>query len=115
MQVAIFHATLVTAACLIVPVVMLSLLMFVLERLAYDRNSGQYSSVDDDIEVSVPGFGDTVTVEDIGQAFVRIVYFQNLVQYFVDRGYERGKDIQAAPYDWRLAPGNLSYTDLQSA
>lgn len=85
---------------------MLSLLMFVFDcRLTYDKNSDQYSSGDDDIDVNVPGFGDTDTVEDLGQVFVRIEYFHSLVEYFVDRGYERGKDIRAAPYDWRLAPG----------
>eukprot|EP00731_Ephydatia_muelleri_P034178 Em0049g25a len=29
------------------------------------------------------------------------------VEYFVDRGYQRGKSIRAAPYDWRLAADQL--------
>ena len=40
-------------------------------------------------------------------------YFYELVQYFVDRGYERGKSIRAAPYDWRLAPGMLEQTGVR--
>ena len=32
-------------------------------------------------------------------------YFHPMVDYFVDRGYRRGHDIRAAPYDWRLAGG----------
>ena len=34
-----------------------------------------------------------------------IQYFHKTVDYFIDRGYKRGKTIRAAPYDWRLAAG----------
>ena len=73
----------------------------------FDRNSGQYSSTDDDILVSAPGFGDTNSVENLGQDVIPIPYFKDMVEYFVRRGYERGKNIRAAPYDWRLAPGKI--------
>lgn len=74
--------------------------------MAYDSSRDQYSSGDNDITVSVPGFGGTATVEDLGQGVIDVLYFDEFVDYFVNRGYERGKDIRAAPYDWRLAPGN---------
>lgn len=75
-------------------------------RLSFDRNTSQYSSSDDDITVTVPGFGDTNTVEKLSPGLITFSYFEKFVEYFVKRGYERGKNIRAAPYDWRLAPGN---------
>ena len=32
-------------------------------------------------------------------------YFHTFVEHYVAKGYERGKTIRSAPYDWRLAPG----------
>ena len=60
------------------------------------------------MKVTVPGFGNTTTVEKLNQnGLIPIPYFSDFVNHFVERGYERGKDIRAAPYDWRLAPGIL--------
>ena len=73
--------------------------------LSFNRSTGQYSSSKDSITVSVPGFGDTKTVEQLSGGLNTFPYFQPFVEYFVARGYERGKSIRAAPYDWRLAPG----------
>ena len=74
--------------------------------MEFDRNTGQYSSGDDDIKIKVPGFGETETVEELSQTGLQdLPYFDSLVKYFVDRGYERGKSIRAAPYDWRYGPG----------
>lgn len=56
------------------------------------------------ITVSVPGFGGTDSVEFLGF----VPYLETFVSYFVDRGYERGKSIRAAPYDWRLAAGTVA-------
>ena len=75
-------------------------------RLNFDRRTGQYSSTSDDITVSVPGFGSTETVETMSRGLVlQFHYFKEFVDYFVKRGYERGKSIRAAPYDWRVGPG----------
>ena len=74
-------------------------------RLSYDRNTGQYSSTSDGITVSVPGFGDTYTVERRGSGLLTFPLFNGFVDYFIKRGYERGRSIRAAPYDWRLGPG----------
>ncbi len=57
------------------------------------------------IQVRVPGFGYTNTVEfiDTGNNYA---YFYNMVEYFVTtRNYVRNVTIRAAPFDWRLAPG----------
>ena len=77
--------------------------------MSYDRSSGQYSSTSDSITVSVSGFGDTYTVERLCGGLITFPYFDEFVDYFVERGYERGKSIRAAPYDWRLGPGMFNY------
>ena len=77
--------------------------------MEYDRNTGQYSSGDDDIRIRVPGFRGTETIEELSQTgLLDLPYFNDLVKYFVDRGYERGKSIGGAPYDWRYGPGKLN-------
>ena len=50
----------------------------------------------------VPGFGNTETVEFLDE-FEVIAQFHEFVEFFVNKGYIRGKTIRAAPYDWRLA------------
>ena len=62
--------------------------------------------------MSVPGFGSTDTVEYLNISIIddpihleSLEYLHTFVDYFVQRGYVRGKSIRAAPYDWRLAPG----------
>ena len=39
-------------------------------RLSFDRKTGQYSSSSDDITVSVPGFGLTETVETLSRGLI---------------------------------------------
>ena len=56
------------------------------------------------VEVRVPGFGKTETVEFLDTTKT-IKSFHTFVEHYVAKGYERGKTIRAAPYDWRLAPG----------
>ena len=51
-----------------------------------------------DVEVRAKDFGQTSGVERLGG----IPYYAKFVDYFVARGYERGRSIRAAPYDWRL-------------
>jgi hypothetical protein len=80
-------------------------------RLKHDRSSGHYSSISDRISVSVPGFGDTYTVEMLSGpgGFTRFRGYDELVEYFIERGYQRGKSIRAAPYEWRVGPGTYNY------
>nr|WNS50070.1 group XV phospholipase A2-like protein [Halisarca dujardinii] len=64
------------------------------------------------VTVKVPGFGKTNTVECVG-SFILCTLLRSLnlmdqmVKFFVRQGYQRGADIRAAPYDWRLAPDSL--------
>ncbi len=56
------------------------------------------------IEVKVPGFGVTDTVEFL-DVTKQVGYFNQFVKYFTDKGYVKDQTIRAVPYDWRLAPG----------
>ena len=56
------------------------------------------------MEIRVPGFGETKTVEYLTTEDIPMAdYMNELVEYFVERGYVRNKTIRAAPYDWRLS------------
>ena len=73
--------------------------------LIYNNATDNYSNATG-VEVRVPGFGDTSRVEylDADAGKKNVPQWNLFVDYFVERGYERGKTIRAAPYDWRLAP-----------
>ena len=72
--------------------------MFEANNNNYDNNNG--------VTIEAPGYGETETVEFINtDNTIEIPYMNDFVDYFVARGYERGKSIRAAPYDWRLAAG----------
>ena len=73
-------------------------------RLQYDSATNNYSAAEG-VTVSVPGFGNTSTVEFIDPADSALDYLHIFVDYFIQRGYVRGRNIRAAPYDWRLAAG----------
>ena len=74
-------------------------------RLQYDSSTNTYTN-STGVEVRVPGFGNTDTVEFLDNDHSAYsAYFHTFVQHYVARGYERGKTIRAAPYDWRLASG----------
>ena len=80
-------------------------------RLLYNSTTNNYSA-EEGVTVSVPGFGRTDTVEHLNTNTLDPIdpshlleYQHTFVEYFVQRGYVRGKSIRAAPYDWRLAAG----------
>ena len=80
--------------------------------MEYNTASNTYKDMSD-ADVSVPGFGGTSTVECVSSSSFfcgidKFQYMKKMVDYFADRGYKRGVDIRAAPYDWRLAPGEYS-------
>jgi lysophospholipase-3 len=81
-------------------------------ELDYAVSTNMYSDKQG-VTVSVPGFGDTRTVEclctsnDFCEKNTSVQYFNKFVDYFVAKGYQRGVDIRAAPYDWRLAADSL--------
>ena len=72
-------------------------------RMQYDPTLDQYSNAKG-VDIRIPGFGNTSTVEvlDPGVAFTD--YFKAIVSHFASIGYTRDKDIRAAPFDWRLGP-----------
>ena len=74
--------------------------------LRYDPASGAFSNAYH-IEIRVPGFGNTSTVEYIDTDRVIGKYFYGLVDSLAREGYVRGENIHGAPYDWRLAPDSL--------
>eukprot|EP00731_Ephydatia_muelleri_P026959 Em0018g1059a len=77
--------------------------------LRYSNETGQYGNTPG-VETKVPGFGDTSSIEFLDPArkwFEPTQYFYALVQHFVEFGYERGKTIRAAPYDWRFSADAL--------
>ncbi len=73
--------------------------------MEYDNSTNTYSNVSG-VEVIVPGFGGTETVEYLDTQR-HIPQYNKLVSFFVQNGYVRGETIRAAPYDWRLAAGSL--------
>ena len=87
-----------------------------LHRLRYDENTKTYSNAEDVETVVEPveSFGGTDAVEDIGIPAYEVPAYKDFIQYFVDRGYTRGGDFRAAPYDWRYAAGTLNALDLVS-
>ena len=76
------------------------------KRLKYEPSTGEYVN-SDGVETRVPDFGGTSSIEylDPDTKFSDTTnYFHDMVQWFVDKGYTRGKDIVGAPYDWRHSP-----------
>lgn len=57
------------------------------------------------VDIRVPGFGNTNTIEWLNDQSFAVPYFSNIVQTLVSWGYERGKNLVGAPYDWRHAGG----------
>ena len=53
------------------------------------------------VSISVADFGSTDSVEPT---------FSGFVDYFVQRGYTWDVNIRAAPYDWRLATGIITFS-----
>jgi lysophospholipase-3 len=83
-------------------------------KLRFNPSTNKYSNRAG-VKVIVKGFGKTDTVECLAKGFLAcslkaVQYMKAIVKYFVKRGYRRNVDIRAAPYDWRLDPGNLRKT-----
>ena len=99
----------------------------------YNRSSGRVSNAPG-VQIRVPGFGKTYSVEYLdssklagvcaegeggalgcvglagamatapGAAASPTGYMHTLVQNLVNNGYVRDETVRAAPYDWRLEP-----------
>ena len=75
-------------------------------KLLYNNITHQVSN-DSGVEIRVPGFRSTETIEYfcVQQIFEIGQYFAPLVKYLVHYlNYTRKKDVFGAPYDWRLSP-----------
>ncbi|XP_013867643.1 phosphatidylcholine-sterol acyltransferase [Austrofundulus limnaeus] len=82
-------------------------------RLHYNRTTRR-SSNSPGVQVRVPGFGETYSVEFLD--YNKLAgYFHSMVQHLVNVGYVRNETVRGAPYDWRRAPHeNAEYfTKLQ--
>ena len=58
------------------------------------------------VQIRVPGFGETSSVEYLDPDNHLIPYFHHFVDYFSKHGYVKGVSLRAAPYDWRVTPGS---------
>ncbi|KAM9067127.1 lysosomal phospholipase A and acyltransferase isoform 1-T1 [Sarcophilus harrisii] len=78
-------------------------------KLIYNRTTRTTHSPDG-VDVRIPGFGDTFSVEYLDPSKVAVgAYFSTLVESLASWGYKRGHDVRAAPYDWRRAPNENKY------
>ncbi|CAI8056249.1 Phospholipase A2 group XV [Geodia barretti] len=78
--------------------------------LHYDSATDTYHDTEG-VETRIPGFGNTSGIEYLdphAEYYGATVYFHPMVQHFVDKGYERGKTIVSAPFDWRYAPSEFN-------
>ncbi|XP_028304699.1 phosphatidylcholine-sterol acyltransferase [Gouania willdenowi] len=79
-------------------------------RLVYNRTTHR-SSNSPGVEVRVPGFGQTSSIEFLDQNKLS-GYFHTMVQHLVNAGYVRNETVRGAPYDWRLSPNeNTEYLE----
>ncbi|KAK3608072.1 hypothetical protein CHS0354_031058 [Potamilus streckersoni] len=76
-------------------------------RLVYDNKTHKTSN-SPGVDIRVPGFGDTDTVEWLDPTHLSVTtYFSPIVSAMVKWGYTRGKSVRGAPYDFRKAPNEL--------
>ena len=78
-------------------------------RLAYNSTTDSYYNTAN-VDVIAPGVGNVTLLDtlDTYEELFTLHHYDKFTNYFVtNHGYERGKDLRGAPYDWRLAPGTL--------
>lgn len=84
-------------------------------RLIYNNETRTTSNAPG-VNIRIPGFGNTTTVEWLDPSMVSpSAYFTNIVQNLTAAGYQRGVNIRGAPYDFRKGPSELNdyFGDLQ--
>ncbi len=75
--------------------------------MEYDAATKSFSN-NTNVELIVPDFGGTGAFEYLDVGYINLgPYLHTMVEYFVKRGYKRDESIRGAPYDWRLAAGDL--------
>ena len=72
-------------------------------RLVYDPKT-RTTRNNDGVDIRVPGFGNSSTVEYLDPSLSSYsVYFNKVAAALVGDGYRRGVDLHGAPYDFRKA------------
>lgn len=76
-------------------------------QLVYDNTTRKtYNSPG--VEIMVPGFGNTSTIEYVDPSQVSVTgYYNVLVAALAQAGYTRGIDLRGAPYDFRKSPSKF--------
>ncbi|XP_035678867.1 phospholipase A2 group XV-like [Branchiostoma floridae] len=76
-------------------------------KLLYHKENNTVSN-NVGVDIRVPGFGDTETVEwlDVSHASISS-YFTNIAEALVKAGYTRGVALRGAPYDFRMSHVSL--------
>ncbi|KAK6043855.1 Lecithin:cholesterol acyltransferase [Cooperia oncophora] len=84
-----------------------------LDRLVFNSTTGMSSDMPG-VDIRVPGFGGTSTVEWLDPSKAsQGLYFFTIVDMMVSWGYSRGKNVIGAPFDFRKSPNELHiYFDL---
>lgn len=78
-------------------------------RLVYD-NVTRLTSNSPGVETRIPGFGETQTIEYLDPNQIPLTgYFNIMVDYLINLGYERGRNIRGAPYDFRKSPSKTFF------
>ncbi|XP_066493711.1 phosphatidylcholine-sterol acyltransferase [Tiliqua scincoides] len=71
-------------------------------RVIYNKTTQRLTNAPG-VDVRVPGFGKTHTVEYLDKSKLA-GYLHTMVQHLVNNGYVRDQTVRAAPYDWRIGP-----------
>lgn len=75
-------------------------------KLAYD-NSTRTTSNNPGVEIRIPEFGNSTSVEWIDPSKASAGnYFATVAESILKFGYERNLSLRGAPYDFRKAPSN---------
>lgn len=79
-------------------------------KLIYD-NVSRTTHNNEGVDIQVPGFGDTNSVEYVDPSHLPISgYFNVLAEKLVEVGYKRNVSLRGAPYDFRKAPSKWRNT-----
>jgi lysophospholipase III len=77
-------------------------------KLNYD-NVTRTTSNQEGVETRIPGWGTSEVVEWLDPSHASVgSYFRTVGNALVKLGYERGKSIRGAPYDFRKAPSEYT-------
>lgn len=78
-------------------------------QLVYD-NTTRKTFNSPGVEIMIPGFGNTSTIEYVDPSQVSVTgYYNVLVAALVQAGYTRGLDLRGAPYDFRKSPSKCFF------